>query len=307
MTPNILEVSNLHKSFGAKKVLKDVNLTVAPGEVFGLLGPNGAGKTTTVRIILGLVRPDRGTVLINGVNLRSGFKQAISRVGAVFETPRFYPYLSGYQNLSLAANLHYKSPAGSIERALKIAGLSERARDPVRTYSMGMRQRLGIARALVNNPRLVFLDEPMNGLDPQGIIEVRETIRRLANEQGTAFFLTSHLLHEVEQVCGRVAIIKEGQVIAQGAVEELLSRESETVAVHTPDAGRACRVLKGVEYVRAIWPSGGRLTVELDRGLSGKLNQHLVNQGIQVDYLAPADRSLENLYMALTGGGADDD
>lgn len=304
MDGRILEVSNLHKSYGTKKILSDVNISISPGEVFGLLGPNGAGKTTTVRIILGLVRPDRGTVVINGKNIRNNFKQAISRVGAVFETPRFYPYLSGCQNLSLAANLYYNAPKSSIGRALSLVGLSDRARDPVSTYSLGMRQRLGIARALINDPQLVFLDEPMNGLDPQGIIEVRELVRKLGKDNGTAFFLTSHLLHEVEQVCGRIAILKEGKIIAQGNIDGLLSGESETVEVYTREAGRAYRVLKNAEYVRAIRPAEGRLIVELDRGLSSKLNQHLVNQGIEVDYLVPDNQSLENLYMSLTRGGS---
>ncbi len=238
MVNNILEVADIHKSFGSKKVLNAVNIAVSPGEVFGFLGPNGAGKTTTVRVILGLVKPDQGTVMINGYNIKVSFKQGIASVGAVVETPRFYEFLSGYQNILLIANLHRNIPKRRTEEVLKITGLSERAQDLVGTYSLGMKQRLGIARALINDPKLIFLDEPMNGLDPQGIFEIRELIKRLANEQGTTFFLTSHLLHEVEQVCNRIAILNKGQLLIQGRVDDLLSNGSETVEIHTKETYR---------------------------------------------------------------------
>lgn len=306
MDKPILEVTNLHKSYGTTKVLNDVNIKVSPGEVFGFLGPNGAGKTTTVRAILGLIHPDQGIVRINGYNVKKDFKPAIARVGAVVETPKFYSYLSGYQNVLLIANLHPRVPKSRIEQVLKIAGLIERARDPVGTYSLGMRQRLGIARALVNDPKLVFLDEPMNGLDPQGIFEVRELIKQLARDQGIAFFLTSHLLHEVEQVCHRIAILHQGQVLIQGPVDELLAKDSETVEIFTRDTGRTQEILQNVAYIKSVHQLVNRVMVEIDQGFSGQLNRLLVNAGIEVDYLVPNNRSLENLYMELTQGESHD-
>jgi ABC-2 type transport system ATP-binding protein len=307
MVDKILQVANVHKSFGSKKVLNEVNIDISPGEVFGFLGPNGAGKTTTVRVILSLVRPDQGTVMINGYNIKERFKQAIACVGAVVETPKFYLYLSGYQNILLMANLHRNIPRSRIEQVLKIAGLTERAQDPVGTYSLGMKQRLGIARALINDPKLIFLDEPMNGLDPQGIFEVRELIRRLANEQGTTFFLTSHLLHEVEQVCNRIAILNKGQILIQGSVDDLLANDSETVEIHTKETSRTQQALQEVAYIRRFTRlDEHRVIVEIDKGLSGRLNRHLINLGIEVEYLVPNNQSLENLYMELIQGDSYD-
>jgi ABC-2 type transport system ATP-binding protein len=300
-------VANVHKSFGSKKVLNEVNIAISPGEVFGFLGPNGAGKTTTVRVILSLVRPDQGTIMINGYNIKERFKQAIACVGAVVETPKFYLCLSGYQNILLMANLHRNIPRSRIEQVLKIAGLTERAQDPVGTYSLGMKQRLGIARALINDPKLIFLDEPMNGLDPQGIFEVRELIRRLANEQGTTFFLTSHLLHEVEQVCNRIAILNKGQILIQGSVDDLLANDSETVEIHTKETSRTQQALQEVAYIRRFTRlDEHRVIVEIDKGLSGRLNRHLINLGIEVEYLVPNNQSLENLYMELIQGDSYD-
>jgi ABC-2 type transport system ATP-binding protein len=307
MVDKILQVANVHKSFGSKKVLNEVNIAISPGEVFGFLGPNGAGKTTTVRVILSLVRPDQGTIMINGYNIKERFKQAIACVGAVVETPKFYLCLSGYQNILLMANLHRNIPRSRIEQVLKIAGLTERAQDPVGTYSLGMKQRLGIARALINDPKLIFLDEPMNGLDPQGIFEVRELIRRLANEQGTTFFLTSHLLHEVEQVCNRIAILNKGQILIQGSVDDLLANDSETVEIHTKETSRTQQALQEVAYIRRFTRlDEHRVIVEIDKGLSGRLNRHLINLGIEVEYLVPNNQSLENLYMELIQGDSYD-
>ncbi len=302
MANGMLEVKNLYKSFGDKPILTDVTIDVAPGDVFGFLGPNGAGKTTTVRVILGLVRPDRGAITINGHGIRDHFKQAISHVGAVVETPRFYPYLSGYQNIAQAANLHRGVAKSKIDDVIRMVGLRERAQDLVGTYSLGMKQRLGIARTLVNDPQLIFLDEPMNGLDPEGMMEVRDLIKNLSADRGITFFMTSHLLHEVEQLCNRIAILNEGRIVIQGMVGQLLDRDHEKVEIHTKDTGRTLQHLQELEYVRSFQPSEDKVTVELDKGSTGKLNRRLVDAGIDVSYLVPVGQSLENLYMSLTQG-----
>lgn len=303
MRNNVLEVSNLSKSFGSKRIIHDVSFFVRKGDVFGFLGPNGAGKTTIIRMMLGLIHPDAGTVMINGYDLKKDFTRAIAGVGAIVETPSFYPYLTGEQNLRLIANLHPELSKNRVGEVLEMVGLAGKTREKVKTYSLGMRQRLGIACALVNRPRLVFLDEPTNGLDPQGMKEVREMISQLTVEQDITFFVTTHQLHEVEQICNRVGILKEGCLIAQSEVRELLRSDHETVEVCAAEAGKAVRILRGIDYVRSVRPSTRGLYVELERGCSARLNGTLVAGNIAVSYLRPVQRSLEELFIELTEGG----
>lgn len=303
MSNNILEVNNLVKSFGDNKAVDQVSFNVERGEIFGFLGPNGAGKTTTIRILLGLIFPDQGQVKINGYDINTDFKGAIAKVGAVVETPAFYTYLTGYQNLKLMANLHKDIGKERVEEVLKIVGLEKRGKDKVKTYSLGMKQRLGIARALLNRPDLIILDEPTNGLDPQGIKEVREMIKRLATEEGITFFISTHLLHEVEQVCNKVAILKEGQIITSGFVKELLDRNHEIIEICTPQIEKTAQELKNLEYARLIKESSQGLIVELEKGMSGELNKLLINQQIEVNYLIPKNPSLEEFFIEITEGG----
>lgn len=220
-TKTLLEVRNLSKTFGGRKIIDNLNLRVMKGDIYGFLGRNGQGKTTTIRLITGLIFPDSGDVIIDGYNLRNDFKKAISKVGAIVESPSFYGYLSGYDNLRLMANLVPGIKKGRIEEVLEIVRLSSRAKDKVKTYSLGMKQRLGIANALLNNPKLVILDEPTNGLDPQGIKEIKEMIIQLASEKDITFFISSHLLHEVEQICNRVGIIDNGKLLREAGIMEL--------------------------------------------------------------------------------------
>lgn len=302
MADSMLEVENVHKSFGDNKVLDGVSFALAKGDVFGFLGPNGAGKTTTVRVILGLVRPDRGTVAINGHDLNQDFKRAISCVGAVVESPSFYNYLTGYRNLSVIGSLHGDVPKDRVKSVLETVGLAGRAHDPVGTYSLGMKQRLGIARTLIHDPDLIFLDEPMNGLDPQGIADMRHLIAGLAKDRGITFFITSHLLHEVEQICSRVAVLHNRRILMQGAVDALLAKDGETVEIcaESPDACR--RPLDGARFVKSYRMEDGRLVVEVDGGMSGELNRLLVLAGIDVRSLVPRRQSLESYYMNLIRG-----
>jgi len=300
---SVIEIENLHKSFGPTKVVDGISFNVQAGDVFGFLGPNGAGKTTTMRMILGLVYPDSGTIKINGYDIEKEFPNAISRVGAMIETPKFYPYLSGYKNLQLIANLHPQVQPSRIEEVLDMVGLSGRSRDKVGTYSLGMKQRLGIARALLNRPCIVLLDEPTNGLDPQGIIEIREMISQLALEQDITFFISTHLLHEVEQVCSKVAILNRGRLVAREPVKDLLGKDSELVKVRTMDTAKALEILQGINYINSVKVSPGGLEVELEKGRSAELNQLLVLGGVLVDYLVPKKQSLEELFIELTGGG----
>ncbi|MDW7675502.1 MAG: ABC transporter ATP-binding protein, partial [Bacillota bacterium] len=196
---------------------------------------------------------------------------------------------------------------GRIFEVLELVGLADRAKDKVATYSLGMKQRLGIARALINNPKIVFLDEPMNGLDPQGMIEIRGLIKSLALGHNITFFITSHLLHEIEQVCSKIAIIKNGQVITEGRVDQLLSRDTERLELHTNKVAEACEVLKKASFIRAINPGRNKLLVEIERDHSTQLNELLVSKAIPVKYLIPLKESLEDYFIRLTNGGTAND
>lgn len=303
MSQIVLETLNLNKSFGAKKVVDDLSLQVEAGDIYGFLGPNGSGKTTTIRLALHLLHPDSGQVTINGFDIHTHFSQAISQVGAIVETPQFYTYLTGRDNLRHMANLIPNLPKGRVDEVLALVGMSKRADDKVKTYSLGMKQRLGIARALLNNPRLVILDEPTNGLDPQGMIEVRDMIARLAKEQDITFFISTHLLHEVEQICNKVAVLQRGKLLAQGKVQELLNTENEVIEVYTPSPEEAMGALRNLPFVKSMDPSGRGVTIHLEKGHSAELNRYLINQQIVVDYLIPQQQSLETYFLELTKGG----
>ncbi|MBO8172560.1 MAG: ABC transporter ATP-binding protein [Bacillaceae bacterium] len=299
-----LDVQDLHKSFGDKHVIRGVSFRVEHGDIFGFLGPNGSGKTTLIRMILNLVHPDRGRVLINGYDTRTRFLQAIASVGAVVESPSLYLHLTARQNLKLIANLHPELPVERIDEILDLVGLSGRGDEKVKNYSLGMKQRLGIAQALIHNPNLVFLDEPTNGIDPQGVIEIRELITRLARDHGITFFITTHQLHEVEQICNRVAILKNGHVIEEGFVEDLLNREEDEVEVVTRDRDRAMAIIEKQPYVKDVSRASDRLKVRVEQGTTGQLNRELITQGITVDYLVPVRTTLEHYFIERTEGEA---
>jgi len=217
----LLETRHLTKSFRGRKIVDDLNIRVMKGDVYGFLGRNGQGKTTTIRMLTGLIFPDSGDVLINGISLRKDFKRAIAHVGAIVETPAFHDYLTGYENLALMANLAPGVTKSRVREVLDIVGLGGRARDKVKTYSLGMKQRLGIANALLHEPELIVLDEPTNGLDPQGMREIRELILRLASGKNITFFISSHLLHEMQEMCNRIGIIQNGRLLMEGDMREL--------------------------------------------------------------------------------------
>lgn len=220
-----LECDGLTRTYGGKTVVADLDLRVAPGDIYGFLGPNGAGKTTTMRMILGLIRRDAGEVRIFG---ESDPVAARAKIGGIVEGPRFYPYLSGIENLRIFAAAGGGCPPERIEELLELVRLKERAADPVKTYSLGMKQRLGIAQALLNKPPLLLLDEPTNGLDPAGMREVRELIHTLQQQEGLTVFVSSHLLFEIQELCTRVGIIQNGAKVAEGKTEELLE-DGETL------------------------------------------------------------------------------
>lgn len=299
MSNNLLvHVRGLNKSFGQRKAVSELNLTVEYGDIYGFLGPNGAGKTTTLRMLLGLIRPDSGEVKIAGINMRTDFQKAVSVVGAMID-PAFYSYLTGYQNLRLIANLIPGVDKGTIKEALEVVGMADRANDKVKTYSLGMKQRLGIASALLNHPKLIILDEPTNGLDPQGMVEIRETIVKLAREKGISFLISSHLLNEVEQICTKVGIIKEGRLLVEGKVQQLLVADHETLEVYTADIQQALRAVEGLSYIQSAAVSPRGLLVELPKGYGSRLNQALVSRLIAVEAIVPQSITLEKFFFSI--------
>ncbi|NLD47759.1 MAG: ABC transporter ATP-binding protein [Clostridiaceae bacterium] len=218
----VLEVNGLKKVYDGRTVVDNVSFCIGEGEVLGFLGPNGAGKTTTIRMILALIHPNSGGVKICGYDNKTEFIDSIKNVGAIVETPKFYEGLSGYMNLKLIANLHPEVSKERIEEVIQIVGLKDRIKDKVKKYSLGMKQRLGIGRALLHSPKLIILDEPTNGLDPKGIREIRELIGKLASTEKVSFMISSHLLSEVEQMCSSVLIINQGKILKAGLVKDLV-------------------------------------------------------------------------------------
>jgi len=272
----LIETNNLSKSFGERKIINNLNLKVEKGDIYGFLGANGSGKTTTIRMILGLIFPSAGQISLNGSNISKDFKKAITKVGAIVENPSFYTYLSGEENLKLMANLHSGLEKNRVAEVLEIVKLSERKKDKVKSYSLGMKQRLGIAMALLNKPTLVILDEPTNGLDPQGMKEIKDTIIQLSREEGITFFISSHLLHEVEQICSKVGILKNGKLVVQDSINELLKSQFEDIDIITPNKEKAMELLNKVDFVKTVRYSENGIIINLP--VSARVKCHRIAQ-----------------------------
>jgi ABC-2 type transport system ATP-binding protein len=295
-----IEVRGLVKRYGEILAVDHVDLTVEPGDVFGYLGPNGAGKTTSLRMMLGLIRPNEGSVRLFGRDPQLGVA-ALEGVAGFVEAPAFYPYLSGRDNLRLCAALDGGGAEARIDEVLDIVELSRRADDRVGGYSHGMRQRLGIASALLRRPRLLLLDEPATGLDPGGMRDMRELIRDLA-ARGITVLLSSHQLVEVEELCNRVAIVRAGRVVYEGSLADLRDRAGVSYLLRTGDDGlarRVCAAQPGIEEVREA-PAGGLLFRATGEGAVGELSLALAESGAPLLELSPRQASLEDLFFQLT-------
>jgi ABC-type multidrug transport system ATPase subunit len=292
----VIETSALTKRYGTVVAVDRLALRVRAGEVYGFLGPNGAGKSTTLRMLLGLVRPTAGTAEILGCE--PGCSAALGRLGAMIEGPAFYPYLSGRDNLRVLAG-HAGVASSRIGAVLDEVRLRGRADDRVAAYSMGMKQRLGVAAALLKDPELLLLDEPTNGLDPAGMAEMRDFIRSLG-AGGRTVLLSSHLMGEVEQVCDRVGVIRDGALVAEGTVEELRGRAG--LRVRAEPAAEAVRVNEALSGVESITRVDGRLEVAVDVARAPAINRALVEAGVEVSELYADKASLEHVFLELTGG-----
>lgn len=291
-----LQTHNLRKYFGRVHAVDGVDLTVGRGDVYGFLGPNGAGKTTTIGMVLGLLHPTEGEVFIFGETLNPQHNHPLQRVGALVGAPALVPYLSARQNLELLARLDHKGASSRIATILESVGLSEAADRKAGKFSSGMKQRLGLAMALLHQPDLLILDEPTNGMDPAGMREIRDLLRELAH-QGTTVFLSSHLLHEVEQLCTRVAVLNRGILVAEGSVAELLG-DQQSVRVRVPSPAEAATLLLTLPGVQKVQPNGFYLLVN---GVSSEqVVRHLTSNGIIPTEVGNAQPDLESLFLELT-------
>lgn len=298
-TATLLSTIGLEKTYGNFHALKGVDLSVRKGEIFGLLGPNGAGKTTVIRVLVGLINATRGDVRYFGQYGLGQMQHVLPRIGCIIEEPRFYPYLNGRRNLMLASLYYPKERvAGRIDQVLELVGLQSRANDPVRSYSQGMRQRLGIAAAMLHDPELVILDEPTNGLDPQGIIELRRLIIRLKEEMGKTVIVSSHILSEVEQMADSMAIIHQGRCVAQGNVSELLSDNLLQVTIETNENSKTLDVLRnaGASIVSA---TADAVIISSSRNDIPHLINALSAAGLDI-YRIDHRRKLEDFFLKLT-------
>ncbi len=301
MDKPIVQIQGLTKRIGSKLIIDNLSFEVPRGEVFGFLGPNGAGKTTTIRMMVGLMTPTAGDVLIEGKSIRREFEQAIRQVGAIVENPEMYKYLSGYKNLVHYARMVPGVGPERIREVVRLVGLDKRIHDKVKSYSLGMRQRLGVAQALLHKPSLLILDEPTNGLDPAGIRELRDYLRALARNEGISIVVSSHLLAEMELMCDRVGIIQNGRLIDVRQIGEFVA-EGETerylFRVGTPD--RAEELFRGLGVPVHRTEEG----LEADAGAErvADLNEALVKAGIRVYGIWPVKKSLEDKFLEMTGG-----
>ncbi|WP_442955780.1 ABC transporter ATP-binding protein [Paenibacillus sp. y28] len=308
----VLAVKDVKKRIGRRWIIKGVSFDIRAGEIFGFLGPNGSGKTTTIRMLVDLIKPTEGSISICGYDVHREHNEALRHVGCIVENPELYSYLTGWENLEHFARMLPDVGQQRIRKVAEIVGMDQRIHDKVKTYSLGMRQRLGIAQALLSDPKLLILDEPTNGLDPQGIKEMREFIQQLA-AGGLSLFVSSHLLSEIQQLCDRVAIISQGSVIAVGDVDTLLSQHASFVVWSVDQAQAAADLLaaEGAE-VLAVQPdeeaadksadSYRTVTVQIDLDRIPELNRLLVQRGLGVFGIEVKTPTLEDLFLQLTGG-----
>lgn len=296
MNNTILQTDDLSKNFGAVTAVQSVNLRVQQGEVFGFLGPNGAGKTTTIGMVLGLIHPSAGRIILFDQPITPGQNGALQQVGSLVGAPSLVPYLTARQNLQLVAKLHNGVDNGRINEVLELVGLSHAAKRKVQGFSTGMKQRLGLGAALLHRPSLIILDEPTNGLDPAGMREVRTLIRQLADD-GITVFLSSHLLHEVEQVCDRIAVIRQGQIVAQGAVEELLNQSGQSVRLKVKNPSKAGELLAQLPQAEVVINGS---YVQVSGVESETAVAHLTKNGIIPSEVTVQKSDLETLFLELT-------
>ena len=301
MTANsdvVVRTEHLTKHYGKLVAVDDLNLEVHRGQVFGFLGPNGAGKSTTMCMMLGLIAPTSGNIEVFGLSVKSNLADILCKIGAVMESPGFYPYLSGWDNLKVFARISSDVTDNRIKDVLNLVDLADRAQDKFSGYSQGMKQRLAIACALLHDPEFIIFDEPTSGLDPAGMKEVRELIIKLGQE-GKTIFLNSHLLHEVELVCNHVAIIKKGKVIASGVPSDLI-KHGDTLQIRVTDTDKAVALLNEEDWVSSIAREGDLLILKAPTERATDISALLAKNGVFVSEMKAREDSLESIFLELT-------
>lgn len=295
----VLECKDLNKSLGKKHILKDVNLVLNEGDILGFIGPNGAGKTTTIKLILGLQTIDSGSVLINGYDIKKDFVKAIKNVGAIVENPDMYTYLSGYDNLKMSQRL-YNIKEDRVKEVIKLVGLEKRIHDKVSKYSLGMRQRLGIANAILNNSKLLVLDEPTNGLDPEGIKEIRTLLLKLAKTEKMAILVSSHILSELDSFCNKIAIIQNGKIIETNDISKIKEINNEEVYLFEVSSTNKLPI----EKIIIISDTEFKITTSKEN-IPDIINT-LVKNNIKIYKVHEEQMSLEEVFLKKTGGNVID-
>lgn len=289
----VLEVKNINKFFGKKQILKDISFDIEEGEILGFVGPNGSGKTTTIKIILGLQKASSGEVYINGDNIKENFENAIKKVGAIVESPDMYMYLSGLDNLKLVAN-YYNISHDKIDSIVEFVGLKDRIKDTVSKYSLGMRQRLGIAQAILNKPNLLIVDEPTNGLDPSGIIEFRKMLKELAKKEKMSIFISSHNLAEIENICDKVLLINEGEIVSLDVLHEKNDKDKYKLELNST------KKLENKENIEIV--DENFINYYGEKEDIAKFIEFLVSKKIKIYSVVKDKESLEDIFIKKTGG-----
>jgi ABC-2 type transport system ATP-binding protein len=294
----IVQIRNLSKTIGKKKIIKNLNLDLYRGQITGFLGPNGSGKTTTIRMMVGLMRPTEGDVLIEGQSIQKHFEESIQKVGVIVENPELYKYMSGYKNLLHFSRMHTGISKQRIDEVIKLVGMEKRINEKVGSYSLGMRQRLGLAQALLHNPKFLILDEPTNGLDPAGIREFRMYLQKVAAEDGVAVFVSSHLLSEIELLCDRIAVIQNGELID---IKQVNETQSSRYFIQAEPAELTEEVLTGIGFPTIRHENGFLIDTE-EQHIPGAINL-LVKAGVKIYAVQPYRTTLEDRFLEITGGG----
>jgi len=302
-----LSIKNITKIYGKKKAADDVSFDIHEGEIFGFLGPNGAGKTTVIKSILGFILPDKGEVFINGYNTKTDYEKAMASVGGIVENPEMYVTLSARKNIEMYARLHGNIPKERIDEVIDIVGLSGRSKDPIRKYSLGMKQRIGLAQAMVHKPKLLILDEPTNGLDPTGIHQLRDILKKYAHEDGAAIMVSSHILSEMQLLCDRVGIINNGKLISVCSMEELNNQMNPSTQynIKVSDIDKAKDLLKDNEAVSKIKTNEDLITADINEEDISSIVRLLVTGGVDISEVRKIESSLEDIFLQITGGGID--
>ena len=300
----VLEIKGVKKKLGKREIIKGLDLSVNEGEIFGFLGPNGAGKTTTIRMIVGLIAPNEGEILVCGESILNNKEKALKNVGAVVENPELYKYLSGRENLMQIARIR-KVSKEEVQELIELVGLKDRIDDKVRKYSLGMKQRLGLAAALIGNPKLLILDEPTNGLDPSGILDFRDVVKKAVKERGMSVFISSHILSEVQNLCDRVAFINNGVIQSvENIHDNTMDTDTDSLTlVVSSDRKEAIKILRNIDFVKSVTEVDEEIHLIIKVGNTSNLLKELLQNNVLVEDVYKNRKGLEQRYMELVEGG----